>query len=243
MRRVAKAPSRRTAIFDARPLRSSAAIRDEGRGCCEGRCWQKKICNATGTGSAHPGVSRRLRHASCISCSAPAANLTNGGHAATAAADGVAITVSTNDRSGRPHDLYRLVTPLKVRIENNSKKPLRIAYEDFDLQTPQGRTLAALPPSQITGQQYGEDIQQPSPYEGEDSAMAARPRVVEAAWQEQDRGRDQHGQRHSRHFEHRRNHGRTVFITPGFDWGDFYYAPTTPTIRTCGLSACRHNRC
>jgi uncharacterized protein len=71
MKRVAKAPSRRAASFDAGPFRSSAAIREEGRCCCEGFCWQTKICRAAGTSSAQPGVFGGLRRASCISCSRP----------------------------------------------------------------------------------------------------------------------------------------------------------------------------
>ncbi|HTU32902.1 MAG TPA: hypothetical protein VMF66_03775 [Candidatus Acidoferrum sp.] len=138
---------------------------------------------------------------------APSANLTNGGHAATASADGVTIVVTPNSWSGFPRDLYRDVTPLKVRIENHSRDPVRLSYEDFAVQGPTGETFAALPPTEITGQDYGSNI---SP-----SAM----RVVEAAWQvpgtqDDDHNVDQHHGGHAR-----------IIISPGFAWRGFYYAP------------------
>lgn len=134
---------------------------------------------------------------------APSANLANGGHAATASADGVTVTVTPNSWDGVPRNLYRDVTPLKVRIENHSEKPVRLSYQDFAVQGPTGETFAALPPSEITGQHYG------------DNASPARSEVVLAAWQPptpQVRGRIVYGR------------PRAV-ITPAFAWSGFYYAP------------------
>lgn len=134
---------------------------------------------------------------------APSANLTNGGHAATASANGVTVTVTPNSWQGVPRDLYRDVTPLKVRIENHSNNPVRLSYEDFVVHGPTGETFAALPPSEITGQHYG------------DNAGPDRSRIVLAAW----------------HTPAPQVHGRVVIgrsrviITPRFAWRGFYYAP------------------
>lgn len=126
---------------------------------------------------------------------APSANLENGGHAATASADGVKITVVPNAWNGRPQDLYRLVTPMKVRIENKSDRPIRLAYEDFALEGPNGTEFAALPPTEVTGDP-------PS-----DPPRGAEP-----------------GDRNAYDGDHDRDRDRVV-ITPAFDWDDFYYAP------------------
>jgi hypothetical protein len=132
---------------------------------------------------------------------APTANLSNGGHAATATAEGVSITVTPNAWNGRPRDLDRRVTPLEVRIENHSKQPIRLVYEDFQLVTPQGARLAALPPSEIRGEYVGENR---LPFDAH---------FLDAAWQES--GRRPHADR-----------GRArVIVTPGFDFDGFYYAP------------------
>lgn len=134
---------------------------------------------------------------------APSANLTNGGHAATASADGVTVTVTPNSWDGIPRDLYRDVTPLKVRIENHSNNPVRLSYEDFAVHGPTGEMFAALPPSEITGQHYGDNV------------TPASLRVALAAW----------------HTSVPQGHGRVVIsrprviITPGFAWSGFYYAP------------------
>lgn len=134
---------------------------------------------------------------------APSANLTNGGHAATASADGVMITVVPDDWNGRPRDLYRDVTPMKVRIQNNSRNPLRLAYEDFQIEAPTGQTYAALPPSQIGRQQYGANVSPTGPH------------VVETAWPIAARQDNDHDV----------DRGTRIIITPGFDWDDFYFAP------------------
>ncbi len=153
---------------------------------------------------------------------APSANLTNGGQAATASADGVVMTVTPNDWNGRPHDLYGHVTPLRVRIQNNSKHPVRVAYEDFKIESPQGRTFAALPPSQIRGTEYGQNNLAPYPGSGPSAKRAPSAlRLVDASWRKTDPPpRRQH---HDHDFD--RGGGTTVVVTPGFDWDDFYYAP------------------
>jgi hypothetical protein len=133
---------------------------------------------------------------------APVANLTNGGHAAMATSEGVTIKVTPNAWDGRPHNLYKRVTPLKVRIENQSKQPIRLVYQDFALETPHGERLAALPPSEIRDAEY---IDQ--------NRMPYGAHVVDAAWQ---------GPAH--HEVDRRGRPRVIF-SPGFAWYGFYYAP------------------
>ena len=129
-------------------------------------------------------------------------NLTNGGHAAMASADDVSITVTPNAWDGRPYDLYKRVTALKVRIENHSNRPIRLVYQDFKLESPEGETFAALPPSEITNTQFVGDFRMPSGVH-----------YAEASWQ---------GRRH--HDVDRGGHVR-ISIAPDFDWDDFYYAP------------------
>jgi hypothetical protein len=137
---------------------------------------------------------------------APAATLSNSGESAVATADSVTITVVPNSWNGRPHNLYRKVTPVKVRIQNNSKVPVRLVYSDFQLQTPQGQAFAALPPSEITGVQTVGDLL---------PASSPHPQIVDVAFQ-----------RTAPHRTHVVNggHGRIV-IRPGFAWNNFYYAP------------------
>ncbi len=144
------------------------------------------------------------RHAYLVP--APNASLSNGGQGAVATAANVTITVLPNSWNGRPRNLYTKVTPVKVRIQNNSDVPIRLVYEDFNLESPRGQTFAALPPSEITGVQA---VGQNQPTTG--------PRVIEAAYA-QGRGRVYRNRG--------RVYGRTrIIITPTFGWHNFYYAP------------------
>jgi len=137
---------------------------------------------------------------------APAATLTNSGESAVATADNVTITVIPNSWNGRPRNLYRKVTPVEVRIQNDSKVPVRLIYSDFQLQTPQGQAFAALPPSEITGVQAVGDVL---------PSQNSNPHVVDVAFQ-----------RMAPHRTHIVNGGRSrVLIRPGFTWNNFYYAP------------------
>ena len=131
---------------------------------------------------------------------APTHNLANGGQAAMASAENVSITVTPNAWQGRPYDLYKWVTPLKVRIENHGKQPLRLVYRDFNLESPGGNLLAALPPSEIRTQDVGENRPPQAPH------------LTDAAWRGPDR-------------DHDVDKGPVVVVSPDFDWDDFYYAP------------------
>jgi|GEM_PF-438017 len=148
---------------------------------------------------------------------APSDMLTNAGRAATAHAEGVKIVVMPNDWNGRPRNLYRYVTPLNVRIENHSKRPVRLAYEDFHLQTPRGRELAALPPSQIRGAQYSENATALTRMTGTVTNAPYESSFVAASFQRGDGDHDVDDVDHG--------HRSVIIVNPGFDSDDFYYAP------------------
>ena len=83
---------------------------------------------------------------------APSANRVIGlEDAAKNAAQGVSVLVQADAWPG-PHDIETEVTPLKVRIDNNSDGPLRVRYNEFALISPTGASFAALPLSQIEGE-------------------------------------------------------------------------------------------
>jgi hypothetical protein len=50
---------------------------------------------------------------------------------------------------GHPGDLWQIVTPVRVAIENHSGAPLRIHYKQFELTGPTGMTVHAIPPFRI----------------------------------------------------------------------------------------------
>jgi hypothetical protein len=119
-------------------------------------------------------------------------------------ADGVRIVAAANEWNGVPADLGTRVTPLRVRIDNHSGHPLRVAYDDFDLSALSGKTFAALPPTDIRGTHtVGDNFEPQHPAVFVNSAF--------------------HPQAHPAP-PHPGATGR-VIITPGFDYDDFYPAP------------------
>lgn len=83
---------------------------------------------------------------------APGADVLPGhGYAALAQEGGVRLTVVANAWRGHPDNLADEITPLKVTIENRGTQPLRIRYNEFALEAPQGVRHTALPPLKITG--------------------------------------------------------------------------------------------
>jgi len=125
---------------------------------------------------------------------------------ATSEVDGVRIIAAANEWSGRPANLWKHVTPLLVRIENHSNHPLQISYDDFTLREPQGKTFADLPPAAIKGTTYvGDNFQH--------SIGGAQ--LVNTAFDPQ-RGDDA---------SHVAAPAGRVYITPEFDYDDFYTAP------------------
>lgn len=65
--------------------------------------------------------------------------------------DGINITTKVNYWSGNPQ-VKQSVTPVYVTISNNSKKDLKISYEQFALLSPTGKRFSALPPFGVSGQ-------------------------------------------------------------------------------------------
>lgn len=74
------------------------------------------------------------------------------GEGAAVSVESVVVEARAQAWQGQPIDLEEEVTPLWVRIENRSDRPLRVRYEDFWLQAPDGATYAALPPYNVEGE-------------------------------------------------------------------------------------------
>jgi hypothetical protein len=72
--------------------------------------------------------------------------------AAVVMTQGVRVTVDGNAWQSDPIDLGDALTPVLVTIENNSRVPVRISYQDFSLVGSTGFHYAALPPFQVQGQ-------------------------------------------------------------------------------------------
>lgn len=70
--------------------------------------------------------------------------------AATLSVEGVQVDVDAAAWEAEPEDLDT-VLPLKVTVENDSGRPLRLRFREFALVGPQGSRLAALPPLTLDG--------------------------------------------------------------------------------------------
>jgi hypothetical protein len=64
---------------------------------------------------------------------AGAVPLTENGTAATLTEQGVTLVAYGSSWKGAPHTLERYFTPLEIRLENHSGRPLSIRYADFEL--------------------------------------------------------------------------------------------------------------
>jgi hypothetical protein len=73
------------------------------------------------------------------------------GKAVAGSASGVTITALPDAWRGFPRDLDGIVTPLRVTIDNQSGRPLRIRHEQFALRDPAGTRYAAHTPYEIDG--------------------------------------------------------------------------------------------
>lgn len=73
------------------------------------------------------------------------------GYSATAEASGVRIVASSDAWRGFPEDIERAVTPILVKITNDSERRIEVRYEQFGLVSPGGVLFAALPPFEMTG--------------------------------------------------------------------------------------------
>lgn len=59
--------------------------------------------------------------------------------------NGVRLAISSDVWRGDPEDLGEYLTPMKVRITNNSGKPVRILYQDFAFRGKSGRLYRVRP--------------------------------------------------------------------------------------------------
>ncbi len=78
----------------------------------------------------------------------PAAQTTQGG-AALAEAEGVRLVADGDAWKGSPSNLENIVTPVRVRLENQSGRPLRLEYEHFVLEGASRFQYAALSPFEL----------------------------------------------------------------------------------------------
>jgi hypothetical protein len=62
---------------------------------------------------------------------------------------GIRVSASTDTWDGRPEDLGDLMTPVKVRLTNQSGRPIRILYQEFALQPEGGQSFHPLPPAPL----------------------------------------------------------------------------------------------
>ncbi|HZH13336.1 MAG TPA: hypothetical protein VE057_03135 [Archangium sp.] len=93
-----------------------------------------------------------LLAAGCVSTTTlqplPSTPTTQAG-SAIAEAEGVRLVADGDAWKGVPSDLERIVTPVRVRIENQSGRPLRMEYESFTLKGNSHFEYAALSPFQL----------------------------------------------------------------------------------------------
>ena len=94
-----------------------------------------------------------LLAAGCVSTTTlqplPSTPTTQAG-SALAEAEGVRLVADGDAWKGNPSDLERVVTPVRVRLENNSGRPLRIDYESFTLLGSSRFEYAALSPFELS---------------------------------------------------------------------------------------------
>lgn len=124
--------------------------------------------------------------------------------------DGVRIIAAANEWDGRPHNLYKFVTPLRVQIENHSGHALQISYGDFRLTAPNGKAYVDLPPTDIRGHEYVGANYVPAP--GNGAALVYGSYFPQASAARLVRTDDDEGD-------------EDVEISPDFDWDGFYLAP------------------
>jgi hypothetical protein len=84
-----------------------------------------------------------------------AAQRISGTEAAYVETDGVRCSADVGSWTGRAEELPDAVTPVKVRIKNNSGQPIRVLYEDFVLVGASGRKYYAVPPLPLATDRQG----------------------------------------------------------------------------------------
>ena len=70
---------------------------------------------------------------------------------AAAGANGVEVSAATGAWRGRPADLERVVTPIRVSVTNGGATPVRLGATSFALALPSGGRLAAVVPAEVRG--------------------------------------------------------------------------------------------
>jgi hypothetical protein len=102
-----------------------------------------------------PALAAVLLAAGCLSATTlqplPSAPTTRSG-AVTTEGQGVRLMADGDAWRGTPSDLERLVTPVQVRLENQSGRPLRIQYQYFVLVGDSRFQYAALSPFELRGE-------------------------------------------------------------------------------------------
>ncbi len=86
-------------------------------------------------------------HAEVLKPAAGAQPVPNEKNAAMAETNGVRLIVDAS-WNGNPGDLWQIVTPVKVTIENHGSAPVRVEYKQFELAS-SGLRAHAMPPFQI----------------------------------------------------------------------------------------------
>jgi len=81
-------------------------------------------------------------------------------HTAAATTGGVRVVVDGEPWHGRPGDLPATVLPVRVTVENQSSEPVRVAYPEFVLTTPDGMSRHALSPYSV--QRPGQVVSTPA---------------------------------------------------------------------------------
>lgn len=74
------------------------------------------------------------------------------GFGAASTVEGVRLEARVRAWVWRPRTLERALTPVFLKLENNSDRDLRIRYDDIELVAPRGVEFAALPPFDIRGE-------------------------------------------------------------------------------------------
>jgi len=69
--------------------------------------------------------------------------------AAQATAMNVSVVAQT-EWKGEP-DVVDNVTPVRIAVDNNGARPVKLAYRNFSLVSPEGGQFASLPPYEVTG--------------------------------------------------------------------------------------------
>jgi hypothetical protein len=97
-------------------------------------------------------------------------------------AAGVTIKVAADSWNGDPQNLGTLFTPVRVTIENQSGKTLRVSYRDFSLSGASGFSYAAIPPIKAKGTISMRDGQ-PSPKLQMADWEQPSPRLQRTGWE------------------------------------------------------------